>query len=241
MALIHIAGNTYELIFENRNGWNVEAFRNRYSEVLERYDYIVGDWGYNQLRLKGFFRDGHQKATKDTTFSYMTDYINEYCNFGCAYFILEKKQGTEALETSDEDIFIEEIEYTRPVPVPKEPKDKSASVSAAEEGAVASHKDQHTQRNSKRSANRERQGHDSSSEEGAHEKQRSRGQRQGSKQQHGQQEKAEANHETKHEHKKDGKPKRKDFHRKGPRPPFDKKNKANKVQSEKVSTTTTTE
>lgn len=93
MALIHIGGKSYELMHENRNGWNPEAFRNRYSEVLERYDYIIGDWGYNQLRLKGFFRDGHQKANKESTFSSVSDYINEYCNFGCAYFILEKKQG----------------------------------------------------------------------------------------------------------------------------------------------------
>ena len=26
----------------------------RFSEVLARYDYIVGDWGYEQLRLRGF-------------------------------------------------------------------------------------------------------------------------------------------------------------------------------------------
>jgi uncharacterized protein YutD len=93
MALIHIGGKSYELMHENRNGWNPEAFRNRYSEVLERYDYIIGDWGYNQLRLKGFFRDGHQKAAKESSFSGVSDYINEYCNFGCAYFVLEKKQG----------------------------------------------------------------------------------------------------------------------------------------------------
>jgi len=214
MAFIHIAGNTYELIFENRNGWNVEAFRNRYSEVLERYDYIVGDWGYNQLRLKGFFRDGHQKATKDSTFSYMTDYINEYCNFGCAYFIIEKKQGSEALETSDDDIYIEEIEYTRPVPVPREPKskdkDKSASVSAAEENGGASHKDQQTQR-SKRAAHREKPVHDSASEE-THEKPRPRNQRQGgSKQKHAQQDMSEANSDSKQEQKKGREAKAKGF------------------------------
>src|SRR5690606_37236334 len=111
--------NTYELIMENRNGWNVEAFRTRYSDVLDRYDYIVGDWGYNQLRLKGFFKDGHQKATKDSTFSYVTDYINEYCNFGCAYFLLEKKHGHQAELSSEDDIYIEEAAYTRPVPQPK--------------------------------------------------------------------------------------------------------------------------
>ncbi|MFF2481786.1 YutD family protein [Paenibacillus sp. NPDC058071] len=88
--MIQIGGKTYELLHENRNGWNAEAFKDRYSEVLERYDFIIGDWGYSQLRLKGFFRDNHMKATKDTAFSGMVDYINEYCNFGCPYFIVEK-------------------------------------------------------------------------------------------------------------------------------------------------------
>ncbi|AZN43018.1 YutD-like domain-containing protein [Paenibacillus albus] len=91
--MIHIGGRTYELIHENRNGWNFEAFRERFSEVLERYDYVIGDWGYNQLRLKGFFRDNHPKVTRESAISSMVDYINEYCNFGCAYFVLEKQPG----------------------------------------------------------------------------------------------------------------------------------------------------
>lgn len=88
--MIVIGNKSYEVLKDHRNGWNLEAFRERYSEVLDRYDYIVGDWGYNQLRLKGFYRDNHPKAAKDSTFSSMSDYINEYCNFGCAHFVLQK-------------------------------------------------------------------------------------------------------------------------------------------------------
>ena len=102
MALIHIGGKSYELIVENKSGWKPEIFRERYSEVLERYDYIVGDWGYNQLRLKGFFKDNYQKAAKDSIFSSVSDYINEYCNFGCAYFILEKKESARRDRIDDE-------------------------------------------------------------------------------------------------------------------------------------------
>ncbi|MBB6679759.1 YutD family protein, partial [Cohnella lubricantis] len=54
-------GNTYTLVHEHKNGWNPEAFRERFSEVLERYDYVVGDWGYNQLRLRGFYKDQQPK------------------------------------------------------------------------------------------------------------------------------------------------------------------------------------
>ncbi len=100
--MILIGGKSYELLKDHKNGWNPEAFRDRYSEVLDRYDYIVGDWGYNQLRLKGFYRDKHPKATKDTAFSGMVDYINEYCNFGCAYFVLQKNRDVQPKEKDKE-------------------------------------------------------------------------------------------------------------------------------------------
>jgi uncharacterized protein YutD len=89
--MIFMAGeNAYSLLHEHKNGWNPEAFQERYSDVLDRFDYVVGDWGYSQLRLRGFYRDGHPKATKESTISSLVDYINEYCNFGCAYFVLGK-------------------------------------------------------------------------------------------------------------------------------------------------------
>ncbi|EXX90604.1 hypothetical protein BG52_13230, partial [Paenibacillus darwinianus] len=96
--MIQIAGRLYELVHEHKNAWNPEAFKGRYSDVLDRYDYIIGDWGYNQLRLKGFYKEGHPKGTKDSTIVSLVDYINEYCNFGCAYFVLQKAPGSKRPE-----------------------------------------------------------------------------------------------------------------------------------------------
>ncbi|WP_421381139.1 YutD family protein [Bacillus salacetis] len=80
----------YELIEEFRDGFNEEAFKTRYSDILNKYDYILGDWGYGQLRLKGFFDDQNQKATFDTKITTIKDYLYEYCNFGCPYFVVKK-------------------------------------------------------------------------------------------------------------------------------------------------------
>ena len=88
--MICINNNCYELVEELKDGFNEEAFRARYSEILNKYDYIVGDWGYNQLRLRGFFADENQKASFDTKISTLSEYLYEYCNFGCAYFVLKK-------------------------------------------------------------------------------------------------------------------------------------------------------
>mgnify|MGYP002039107503 CR=1 FL=1 len=88
--MICINNHCYELVENVKNAFNEEAFRARYADILGKYDYIVGDWGYNQLRLRGFFDDHNQKATYDTKISTLSEYLYEYCNFGCAYFVLRK-------------------------------------------------------------------------------------------------------------------------------------------------------
>lgn len=80
----------YDIITDYREAFDEEAVVARYSEILAKYDYILGDWGYNQLRLKGFYEDKHPKSTFDTKISTIEDYLYEYCNFGCAYFILKR-------------------------------------------------------------------------------------------------------------------------------------------------------
>jgi uncharacterized protein YutD len=88
--VLTINNMAFEVVENYREGFNEEAFRARYSEILAKYDYIVGDWGYGQLRLRGFFDDQNQKATFDTKISTLTEYLYEYCNFGCPYFVLKK-------------------------------------------------------------------------------------------------------------------------------------------------------
>ncbi|MCY8231560.1 DUF1027 domain-containing protein [Priestia filamentosa] len=88
--MVQVQNNTYELIEDVKEGFQEEAFKARYSEILNKYDYIVGDWGYNQLRLKGFFEDQNNRSTYDTKISTLQEYLFEYCNFGCAYFVLRK-------------------------------------------------------------------------------------------------------------------------------------------------------
>jgi len=88
--LIKLQGIQYELIKDYRGGFQSDALQERYADVLKKYDYIVGDWGYEQLRLRGFYHDENAKASYDTKISTLEDYIYEYCNFGCAYFVLKK-------------------------------------------------------------------------------------------------------------------------------------------------------
>ncbi|GAB3047822.1 YutD family protein [Virgibacillus ainsalahensis] len=88
--MIELHGKKYEVIENIKSGFDETALQDRYSDILSKYDYIVGDWGYEQLRLKGFYSDRNVKAALDTKISTLDDYIYEYCNFGCAYFVLKK-------------------------------------------------------------------------------------------------------------------------------------------------------
>ncbi|ARF15661.1 YutD family protein [Sporosarcina ureae] len=107
----------YEIAEEFRDGFDEEALNERFSEVLLKYDFILGDWGYGQLRLKGFFEDRNSKSTYETKISTVQDYIYEYCNFGCAYFIL-KKIGKVQPEPTEVEV-VEEVKPER-ASTPKE-------------------------------------------------------------------------------------------------------------------------
>lgn len=88
--LITINKTQYRIVENHDNGFSEERIEERYNTILDKYDYIVGDWGYDQLRFKGFYEDERKESTLDSRISHLEDYLIEYCNFGCAYFVLEK-------------------------------------------------------------------------------------------------------------------------------------------------------
>ena len=52
--LTKIGQDYFEVIKDDQKSFDEERFAARYSEILDKYDFIVGDYGYEQLRLKGF-------------------------------------------------------------------------------------------------------------------------------------------------------------------------------------------
>lgn len=92
--LITINGEKYDIVEDHDGGFDQEKVEERYNTVLDKYDFIVGDWGYDQLRFKGFYEDERKESGIDNRISHLEDYLIEYCNFGCAYFVLEKEKKT---------------------------------------------------------------------------------------------------------------------------------------------------
>jgi uncharacterized protein YutD len=101
---VTIGDRKYRLIFNYREGFDAEKLEQRFSNVLAKYDYIVGDWGYEQLRLKGFYQDFKKKVVYDKKIETLIDYLYEYCNFGCSFFVLEKLEDPKQLSYHSESV-----------------------------------------------------------------------------------------------------------------------------------------
>lgn len=89
-SMITINGDQYEIVKDYREAFDARRLSERYSPILDKYDYIVADWGFEQLRLKGFYDNQNRKVPQDKKISQLEDYLYEYCNFGAPYFVLKR-------------------------------------------------------------------------------------------------------------------------------------------------------
>ena len=74
---------SFELLKNEKEAFDATVFGQRFSEILTKFDYIVGDWSNEQLRLRGFYKEERDVATMDKL-SRLDDYLLEYCSYGCA-------------------------------------------------------------------------------------------------------------------------------------------------------------
>lgn len=94
-ARLQIEGEVYIIASNYREGFELAAFMNRYQDYFQKFDFIVGDWGYEQLRLRGFYQINRRQVPRDQQIDYLEDYLREYCNFGCRYFVIAKEAAYE--------------------------------------------------------------------------------------------------------------------------------------------------
>lgn len=90
MSEIIVNSLKYELVKEEHEGFDQEEFKNRLTEYFEPYTYIVGDWAYGKLRLKGFYDPKDKEVKPINNIHFVDKYIKENCAYGCRYFIVKK-------------------------------------------------------------------------------------------------------------------------------------------------------
>lgn len=87
-------GIVLDLVDNYKDAFDQTVFGQRFSPLMLKFDYIVGDWGNDQLRLKGFYKD-EREVKSELKISRLEDYLMEYCNYGCAYFVLANPEPQE--------------------------------------------------------------------------------------------------------------------------------------------------
>lgn len=90
MKKITINNKEYELIKDYKNGFEKEVTQNKLTDYFDNFDYILGDWAYGKLRLKGFCNKDNPNYKKINSIDLVEDYIKENCAFECKHFILKK-------------------------------------------------------------------------------------------------------------------------------------------------------
>ena len=81
---INIRGVLYEVVKDF--GDTVKEIN--FDEIVT--DYIVGDWAYNKVRLKGFYNSNHKYRKEHNDIKNVDKYIKNNCAYGCKHFILKK-------------------------------------------------------------------------------------------------------------------------------------------------------
>lgn len=88
--MLTINAKKYEIISEERDALDVELLKEKLTDYFDDFDYIVGDWAYGKLRLKGFNDKTNKNYRKINAFDKVDEYIKNNCAYGCKYFIIKR-------------------------------------------------------------------------------------------------------------------------------------------------------
>lgn len=91
MKSYNINGQEYTLEKNYRDGFDLEEVTSKLTDYFMGYDYVVGDWAYGKLRLKGFY-DSSNKNVKDiNNIKNLEKYLTDYCAKNCKHFVIKRK------------------------------------------------------------------------------------------------------------------------------------------------------
>lgn len=78
----------FELIFNYKDAFDKDLFFEKYVDLFDEKDFIVGDVSYEKLRLTGFVFSN--QANNSRNIDNLEDFILEYCNLGCPFFVVKR-------------------------------------------------------------------------------------------------------------------------------------------------------
>ena len=90
MKKVMINNVEYEVIENYKDGLETDKISELLTDYFDNYDYILGDWSYGHLRLKGFCTKENKMNNKINDYENVHDYIKKYCAYECRYFIIQR-------------------------------------------------------------------------------------------------------------------------------------------------------
>ncbi len=90
MKNVNINGQNYELLKDYRDGFELPEVESKLTDYFVDYDYVVGDWAYGKLRLKGFYDAKNKNVKELNNYNNVDKYIKEFCANDCKHFIIKK-------------------------------------------------------------------------------------------------------------------------------------------------------
>lgn len=91
MKIIHIDNLDYEVVDEFKNALDEEELKNIFTDYFYTFDYVLGDYSYNKLRLKGFYKADNKKVQEYNNVDKYKNYLEDFCAKECPYFLLKKQ------------------------------------------------------------------------------------------------------------------------------------------------------
>lgn len=87
---IELREKKYKIIKDYGETVNTINLEDIVTDYYDSFDYIVGDWAYGKVRLKGFYNHNNKLVKNFNDIENVEEYINNNCAYGCKHFILEK-------------------------------------------------------------------------------------------------------------------------------------------------------
>ena len=93
MKEIIINNIKYEVLNNVKDAIDIDLLKEKITDYYNSFDYIVGDYAYGKVRLKGFNDKSNKNFKPINDIKNLEKYISESCAFGCRWFCLRKKNN----------------------------------------------------------------------------------------------------------------------------------------------------
>ena len=80
----------YILMENYKDAFDYYSIKEKITDYFNDFDYIIGDWSYGKLRLKGFCNKNNKLLKEHKNIENYKDYIKDECAYDCKFFILKK-------------------------------------------------------------------------------------------------------------------------------------------------------